>query len=58
MKEEVFYIVNLTENKIQGSYEERGRANYVLTDCYAPDPINKYTIMDDKQLMEWKDTIK
>ena len=54
----MFYIVNLTEKKIQGGYEERSRANYVLTDCYAPDPVNKYRVMDLNELNQWIKELK
>lgn len=49
----MFYIVNLTKNKIESVEKEKPRANYVLTDCYAPHPINKYTVMYLDQLNKW-----
>ena len=50
----MYHIVNLTQKRIESSHEERPRANYVLTDSYAPDPINKYTVMDEEELNEWQ----
>ena len=54
----MFYIVNLTEQKIECKHEERSRASYDLTDSYAPDPVNKYRVMDETELNEWKKEIK
>jgi hypothetical protein len=54
MENEMFYIVDITNNKIKSKHTERSRANYVLTDCYAPDPVNKYRVMDDKELDEFR----
>ena len=45
----MYYIVNLTKNRVEGKNKERSRANYILTDSYAPDPINKYSVMNEDE---------
>lgn len=54
----MFYIVNLTQKRIQGEYEDRSRANYVLTDAYSPDPVDKYMVMSLEELEDWQKGLK
>lgn len=49
----MYYIINLTENKVVSKNKSRPRANWILTNSYAPDPDNKYSIMSEEEAYDY-----
>ena len=42
-----FYIIDTHSGEKAGEYEERARANYVLTNSYGPNPGSRHVVMDN-----------
>lgn len=52
------YIVDRATGKIISGYKEASRANYVLTDCYAPEPGNTKSVIHWEKIKQFYDDNK